>query len=261
MIAGLTCFASGNTLKFDEIMCWLLCAIVDHERIVSIITALGVRWTGLPHSPKTNGDHLVNDKLGRYCSKTNRQRESKKVVPLEIKPRASGTLPLDSLCCDYAHHLSWSTLKISLPYNLTVMHSHSPYSPWLQHREGMNNKLYSWRNRQWQLVHNIVTALQAAPVGSSILIWFPDPTALAPEGSENETTSIYGHSAEISNTVYLRWLLHTMHTNINTITTNFYGTAFLKLIYTCGSLMPEGEGGGSSHWRFVLWFNFLIIKA
>ena len=35
-----------------------------------MITAWGVRWTGLPHSPKTNGDNLIKDNLGRYCLKT-----------------------------------------------------------------------------------------------------------------------------------------------------------------------------------------------
>ena len=29
--------------------------------IVSVITALGVRWTGLPHSPKTDSDHLMKE--------------------------------------------------------------------------------------------------------------------------------------------------------------------------------------------------------
>ena len=42
---------------------WLLHAIVDHERMVSIITAWGVRWTGFPHSPKTNRDRLIEDNL------------------------------------------------------------------------------------------------------------------------------------------------------------------------------------------------------
>ena len=33
------------------------------QRMVSKIRAWGVRWMGLPHSPKTNGDHLIKDKL------------------------------------------------------------------------------------------------------------------------------------------------------------------------------------------------------
>ena len=48
----------------DEIMCWLLRAIVDHERMVSMITAWGVRWLGLPHSPRTNGNHLIKRRGG-----------------------------------------------------------------------------------------------------------------------------------------------------------------------------------------------------
>ena len=54
----------------QEIMCWLLRAIVDHERMVSAITAWGVQWTGLPHSPKTKGDRQIEDNLGRYYPKT-----------------------------------------------------------------------------------------------------------------------------------------------------------------------------------------------
>ena len=38
----------GQGPMIDEIMCWLLRAIVDHERMVSIITAWGVRWTDCP---------------------------------------------------------------------------------------------------------------------------------------------------------------------------------------------------------------------
>ena len=59
-------------------MCWLLRAIVDHERLVSVITARGVRWTGLPHSPKTNGDYLIKDNLGLYCPKTFEMAKGKK---------------------------------------------------------------------------------------------------------------------------------------------------------------------------------------
>ena len=51
---------------------------LDHERMVSVITALGVRWTGLSHSPKTNGDHLITDNLGRYCLKTFETAKGKK---------------------------------------------------------------------------------------------------------------------------------------------------------------------------------------
>ena len=29
--------------------------------MVSVITAWGVRWTGLPHSPKTDSDRLIKD--------------------------------------------------------------------------------------------------------------------------------------------------------------------------------------------------------
>ena len=62
----------------SKIMCWLLCAIVDHERIVSVITAWGGQWTGLPHSSKTNGDHLIKDNLGRYYPKTFETAKGKK---------------------------------------------------------------------------------------------------------------------------------------------------------------------------------------
>ena len=54
----------------DEIMCWLLHEIVDHEGMVSRITVWGVQWTGLHHSPKTIGDSLIEDNLGCYCPKT-----------------------------------------------------------------------------------------------------------------------------------------------------------------------------------------------
>ena len=33
----------------------------DHERMVSGIATWGVQWTGLPHSPKTDGDSLIED--------------------------------------------------------------------------------------------------------------------------------------------------------------------------------------------------------
>ena len=118
MIAGLTCFVSGTTLKFDEIMCWLLCAIVDHERMVSVITAWGVQLTGLPHSPKTNGDHLVKDL--RYCSKTKWQRERKKggaarnqTQGLWLKsPALCHWTPLAMITLTI---LSWSTVKFLCP--------------------------------------------------------------------------------------------------------------------------------------------------
>ena len=46
--------------------------------MVNVITARGVRWTGLPHSLKTNGDHLIKDNLGRYCPKTFETAKGKK---------------------------------------------------------------------------------------------------------------------------------------------------------------------------------------
>ena len=57
---------------------WLVRAVVDHERMASVITARGVRWTGLPHSPKTNGDHLIKDNLACYCPKTFETAKGKK---------------------------------------------------------------------------------------------------------------------------------------------------------------------------------------
>ena len=60
----------ASCLKVGEIMCWLLCPIVDHERMVRGFTAWGVRWTGLPHSLKTDGDRLFKGNLSRYCLKT-----------------------------------------------------------------------------------------------------------------------------------------------------------------------------------------------
>ena len=74
--------------SIDEIMCWLLCAIVDHERMMSVIAARGVRWTGLPHSPKTDVDHLIKDNCCTVWRPLKPQRERKKVV--QIEPRASG---------------------------------------------------------------------------------------------------------------------------------------------------------------------------
>ena len=89
--------------------------------MVSIITAWGVRWTGLPHSLNTNGDHLIKDNLGRYCLQT---FETAKFLSLcRFKGLWTVTVqiifdyiisvglwsvgeshPLDSQCCDYAHH-------------------------------------------------------------------------------------------------------------------------------------------------------------
>ena len=34
--------------------------------MVSVITAWGIRRTGLPHSPKTDSDHLIKDNRGQY---------------------------------------------------------------------------------------------------------------------------------------------------------------------------------------------------
>ena len=51
---------------------------VYHEWVVSVIAAWGVRWTGLPHCSKTNGDHLIKDNLGRYCLKTFKTAMGKK---------------------------------------------------------------------------------------------------------------------------------------------------------------------------------------
>ena len=59
-------------------LCWLLRAVVDHDRMASVITARGIRWTGLPRSPKTNGDHLIKDNLVRYCLKTFEMAKEKK---------------------------------------------------------------------------------------------------------------------------------------------------------------------------------------
>ena len=67
---ALWCENLNSWVTIDEIMCWLLRAIVDHEMMVSVIRAWGIWWTGLPHSPKTNGNHLIKDNLGRYCLKT-----------------------------------------------------------------------------------------------------------------------------------------------------------------------------------------------
>ena len=55
--------------------------------MVSVITAQRVRWTGLPHSLKTNGDHLIWAITVRRPLKQQRER---KVAPPGIKPRASG---------------------------------------------------------------------------------------------------------------------------------------------------------------------------
>ena len=49
-----------------------------HERMVSVITAWEVRWTGLPHSPKTNSDRLIENNLIRYCPQTFEMAQGKK---------------------------------------------------------------------------------------------------------------------------------------------------------------------------------------
>ena len=43
---------------------------------------------GTPHSPKTNGDHLIKDNLGRYCPKTFEKAKGKKErwCHRELKP-------------------------------------------------------------------------------------------------------------------------------------------------------------------------------
>ena len=38
--------------------------------MVGVITAWGVRWTGLVYSPKTDSDHSIKDNLVHYCPKT-----------------------------------------------------------------------------------------------------------------------------------------------------------------------------------------------
>ena len=62
--------------------------------MVSIITAWGVRWTGLPHSPKTNSDHLMKDNQVLLLSVDLRNDigKERKVVPPGIKCRASGLM-------------------------------------------------------------------------------------------------------------------------------------------------------------------------
>ena len=34
--------------------------------MVSVITAWGIRWAGLPHSPKIDSNHLIKDNWGQY---------------------------------------------------------------------------------------------------------------------------------------------------------------------------------------------------
>ena len=63
---------------------WLLCAIVDHERMVSIFTAWGVQWSGLPHSSKTNGDFLIEYNLQSRLSSIWRTSLQRQVVPSMI---------------------------------------------------------------------------------------------------------------------------------------------------------------------------------
>ena len=60
--------------------------------MVSVTTAWGVWWTGLPHSPKTDSDRLMKDKLGLLLSVDlwNGKGKERKVAPPGIKPRASG---------------------------------------------------------------------------------------------------------------------------------------------------------------------------
>ena len=54
----------------------------------------------------------------------------------------------------------WATCTV-FPKTLNASAILPIYSPWLWHREEMSNKLHSWRNRQWELVRNIVTVLRA----------------------------------------------------------------------------------------------------
>ena len=71
---------------------------IDHERMVSVITAWGVQWTGLRDSPKTNGDHLIEDNLDYYCTKNfemaKRKKERGIAVPLYSAVVASVVLAL-----------------------------------------------------------------------------------------------------------------------------------------------------------------------
>ena len=68
-----------STMKdFDEILCSLLHAISDHERMVGLIIGWGVRLMGLLHSPKTNGDCIIKGNQSRYCPKTYERAKGKK---------------------------------------------------------------------------------------------------------------------------------------------------------------------------------------
>ena len=85
-------------VRYMKLCVWLLCAIVDHERMVRGITTWGVWSMGLPHSPKTDRDRLIKDNLGRYCPKTfeTAKGKNKRWCCQESNPGplATSTLPL-----------------------------------------------------------------------------------------------------------------------------------------------------------------------
>ena len=70
--------AKWSSTFMMRFLCWLLCAIVDHERMVSIITVWGTGWTGFTHSLQTDGYHRIKDNMGRYCPKTFETAKGKK---------------------------------------------------------------------------------------------------------------------------------------------------------------------------------------
>ena len=61
--------------------------------MVSVITARVVRWMGLLHSPKTNGDHLIKDNLGHSIIPT--AREEGEVVSVAYQTLTTMTQPVD----------------------------------------------------------------------------------------------------------------------------------------------------------------------
>ena len=79
---------------------------------MSEITAWGVQWTGLPHSPKTNRDCLIEDNLLHY-------RTPHVVISLTIFHDQQGNQPLPQDCssrdshCVLTHYLTYVQLSLS----------------------------------------------------------------------------------------------------------------------------------------------------
>ena len=65
------CFAfkilTKSNFEREQSPTWHVDRAMALYRWVSATTAWRVQWTRLPHSPKTDSDHLIKDNRGRYC--------------------------------------------------------------------------------------------------------------------------------------------------------------------------------------------------